>query len=433
MRIAIVGGGIGGMALALSLHDAGISGVDVYESARSIRELGVGINVLPHATRELAELDLLDRLEAEGIPTAELAFYTRHCQRVWSEPRGLAAGYRWPQLSIHGGALLGVLHRAVLERLGPERVHPGHHLSRFGQHADRVWAEFVGRATGAARARIEADVLVGCDGIHSVVRRALVPGEGPPRWNGITMWRGVTEGAPFLSGRTMIVAGQLARVIVVYPVSRRQEAEGTALINWVAGVKNAPEQPLPMQDWERTACRSDVLEAFASFVFDFLDVPALIRRAPVVYQYPMVDRDPLPTWNFGRVTLLGDAAHPMHPVGSNGATQAIIDARMLARELSLQPSIEPAIAAYDAKRRPQMAALVAANRQGGPEQCLELVEQRAPHGFVDLEAVIARKELEAIASNYKRTAGFDPETLNNRPSLGVGRPATHVSRLGSAR
>ena len=104
-----------------------------------MKELGVGINLLPHATRELTELGLLDALDMVGIPTAELAYYSKHGQRIWSEPRGLAAGYRWPQFSIHRGQLLGVLHRAVCERLGPERVHPGHHLSRFGQEADRVW------------------------------------------------------------------------------------------------------------------------------------------------------------------------------------------------------------------------------------------------------------------------------------------------------
>jgi 5-methylphenazine-1-carboxylate 1-monooxygenase len=417
VRVAIAGGGIGGMALALSLHDAGFRDVNVYESASSVKELGVGINVLPHATRELTELGLLRELDAVGIPTAELAYYSKHGQRIWSEPRGIAAGYRWPQFSIHRGKLLGVLHRAVLERLGSEYVHPGHHLSCFGQDRDRVWADFVDRATGEPRSHVEADLLVGCDGIHSVVRRALFPNEGPPKWNGITMWRAVTEGAPFLSGRTMIMAGYQGRQMVVYTMSRRHEAAGKALINWVAAFRNAPDQPMPLQDWEHTARLNDVIEPFTSFVFDFLDVPALIRGAKTIYQYPMVDRDPLPTWNFGRVTLLGDAAHPMYPVGSNGASQAIIDARVLAQELVLQPSIEQAIAAYDAQRRPQTAGVVFANRQGGPEKCIDIVEQRAPDGFDDLDAVISRAELEEISLSYKRTAGFDPEILNDRPSL----------------
>jgi 5-methylphenazine-1-carboxylate 1-monooxygenase len=215
-----------------------------------------------------------------------------------------------------------VLHRAVLARVGPARVHPGHHLARFGQAADRVWAEFVDRGSGVLRAHVEADVLVGCDGIHSVVRRALFPNEGPPQWHGTTMRRAVTEGAPFLSGRTMVIAGYFGRRMVAYPISRRHEAAGTAFINWVAEFKSAPEQPRPAQAWQHTPRREHVLAALTSFSFEFLDVPALIRGAATIYQYPMVDRDPLPTWHFGRVTLLGDAAHPMYPVGSNGASAA---------------------------------------------------------------------------------------------------------------
>ena len=421
MQIAIVGGGIGGMVLALSLHDAGVGDVTIYESSPAIRELGVGINVLPHATRELAELGLLDALGAVAIPTAELAYYSKHGQRIWGEPRGLAAGYTWPQFSIHRGQLLGALHHAVEQRLGAARVRLGHHLTAFGQARGRVWAEFADRRSGAAHPRIEADVLVACDGVHSAVRQALYPDEGPPRWNGITMWRAVTVGTPFLSGRTMLMAGHFARRVVVYPISRAHEARGEALINWVAELKVADDQPMPVQDWEHTAKVEDVLAPFAAYRFDFLDVPAMIRGAEAIYQYPMVDRDALPTWVHGRVTLLGDAAHPMYPVGSNGASQAVIDARVLARELALQPDIETAIAVYDAARRPATAAVVAANRQVGPEQCMEIVEQRAPDGFTDLDAIISREELEAISASYKKTAGFDPATLNARSSLSVKR------------
>jgi 5-methylphenazine-1-carboxylate 1-monooxygenase len=419
MKIAIVGAGIGGMALALSLHDAGLSDVEIFESAPAVKELGVGINVLPHAVRELTELGLLDQLSAVGLPTAERVYYSKHGQRIWVEPRGLAAGYRWPQFSIHRGELLGILHRAVLARLGPARVHSGHHLSRFGHVGNRVWGEFIDRVSGASVGRVEADLLVACDGVHSVVRRALYPDEGPPLWNGITMWRAVTEGAQFLSGRTMILAGYFGRRVVVYPISKRHEDEGRALINWVAESMTADDRPMPEQDWVHTARHEDALAPFASFAFDFLDVPALIRGAAVVYQYPMVDRDPLPTWDFGRVTLLGDAAHPMYPVGSNGASQAILDARVLARELALQSSVEEAVAAYDAQRRPTTSTVVLANRQVGPERCMEIVAERAPDGFVNLDDIISREELEEIARTYKRTAGFDPELLNMRPSLSV--------------
>jgi len=409
------------MALALALHDAGISDVDVYESAPAIAELGVGINILPHAARELTELGLLEDLYRVAIPTGELAYYTKRGERIWSEPRGLGAGYRWPQFSIHRGQLLSLLSRAVVERLGADRVHTGHHLARFEARVDGASAEFVDRATGHLRGRADGDLLVGCDGIHSIVRRTLYPDEGPPKWNGVTMWRGVTVDRPFLTGRTMIMAGHFAKRMVVYPISKAHETQGAALINWVAECKTADGQPMPRQDWEHTAGADEPAELFASYVFDFLDVPAMIRKADAIYRYPMVDRDPLPTWDFGRVTLLGDAAHPMYPVGSNGGSQAIIDARVLVRGLADRPTIESAVAAYDAERRPATAAVVLANRQVGPERCMEIVEERAPDGFDSLDAVITQQELVEIAAAYKRTAGFDPERLNSRPSFSVRR------------
>lgn len=420
MKVAIIGGGIGGMTLALSLFDAGIQDVNVYESSAAVKELGVGINVQPHAVRELTELGLLDDLQEVGIPTAEWSLYSKHGQQIWSEPRGLAAGYRWPQLSIHRGQLLGVLYRAVMARLGPERVHTGRHLARIGaQKGGAVAGEFVDLTTKSAAGRIEADLLVGCDGIHSVVRQTFYPDEGPPKWNGIVMWRGVTIGAPFLAGRTMVIVGYFGRRMVVYPISKQHEEQGRALINWVAEYKSAVDQPMPRQDWNHTAQVEEVLEPFASFAFDFLDMTALVRGATAIYKYPMVDRDPLPTWDFGRVTLLGDAAHPMYPVGSNGASQAILDARVLAREVASQPSVEAAVAAYDATRRPATAAIVLSNRQVGPERVLDIVEARAPDGFTKLDEVISRQELEESMGAYKQITGGDREFLNLRPSLSV--------------
>lgn len=419
MKIAIVGGGIGGMALALALIDAGIRDLDIYESDSAVNELGVGINVLPHAVRELTELGLLSDLSGVGIPTSEWVLYSKHGQPIWREPRGTAAGYNWPQFSIHRGELLGVLYRAVVSRLGADHVHAGHHLTKFGTEGAKVWGDFVDRGKGEPTARVEADLLVGCDGIHSVVRQALYPNEGPPKWNGITLWRGVTEGNPFLSGRTMIAAGYPGRTVVIYPISKRHYDQGRALINWVASAKTAEGRPMPPQDWQHTVDREQLMATFESFRFDFLDLPALIRSAEAVYQYPMVDRDPLPTWDFGRVTLLGDAAHPMYPTGANGASQAIIDARVLARELASQSSVEAAVAAYDAQRRPDTAAVVEANRQGGPMRPLALVEERAPNGFTNLDDVISPKELAQIAEDYKDAAGFDAQTLNSRPSLSV--------------
>jgi 5-methylphenazine-1-carboxylate 1-monooxygenase len=427
MRIAIIGGGIGGMSLALSLRAAGFEDVDVYESAPAVRELGVGINVLPHAVRELTDLGLLNELSQVGVATADFTYFTRLGQRLWEEPLGVAAGYQWPQLSIHRGELLGALHRAAANRLGPNRVHTNHHLARFsGRSEGGIWAEFVERDTDRVIARAEADLLVGCDGIHSSVRRALYPEEGPLRWNGVTMWRGVSRGNPFLSGRSMVNIGSSKQRAVIYPISSSRSSDDRVVINWVA-TRKVSTLEMPPQDWTYVAQREEVLQAFADFRFEFLDVVQLIRSADVIYQYPMVDRDPLPSWEFGRVTLLGDAAHPMHPVGGNGASQAILDARVLARELALRPTIEAAVSAYDRERRPATAAVVQSNRRAGPHRCQDLVEERAPNGFEELSDVITRRELEEIASEYKRIAGFEIERLNNRPSLSVPSSLARIS------
>ena len=418
------------MTLALALVDAGLldagAEIDIYESNTDIGIRRRHQRAPACGSASLPQLGLGEALATVGIPTAEIAYYSSHGQRIWGEPRGLAAGYRWPQFSIHRGELLMILHDALVERLGRDRIHTGHHLEQFGEQNGRVWAKFVDRASGKPVQRIDADVLIGCDGVHSVVRHALYPDEGPPKWNGITMWRGVTSGKPFLSGRTMIMAGHFERRVVAYPISKQHEDRGEALINWVAELKTGADQPMPRQDWQHAARKEDAVRPFEKYAFDFLDIPALIRGSDAVYQYPMVDRDPLPKWSGlemapsrGPVTLLGDAAHPMYPVGSNGASQAILDARVLARELATQASIAEALAAYEAERRPATAAIVAANRRVGPEKCMEIVEERAPDGFTSLEDIIGVAELEEISRAYKLTAGFDPQTLNARASFSV--------------
>lgn len=407
------------MSLALSLHDAGFSDIHLFESAAATRELGVGINVLPHAVRELTEMGLGAEIEAAAVPTAELVFYSTHGQRIWAESRGRDAGYRWPQLSIHRGRLLGVLHSAVVERLGADRLHHDHHLETLDGGDGGARASFVSRSTGATHDEVQGAVLVGCDGIHSVVRSTLVPREGPPQWNGVTMWRGVTEAEPFLSGRSMFMAGHFARRVVVYPISAATPGGGRSLINWVAEYRGEEDRTMPPQDWDHTVDIAEVLAVFGGFDFEFCDVPALIAGAEAVFQYPMVDRDPIESWTAGRVTLLGDAAHPMYPVGSNGASQAIIDARVLARDLVLVDDVDEALAAYESVRRPATAAIVLANRQVGPERCMEIVHERAPNGFDDIDDVIGNEELEEISESYRRTAGFSVEELNTRPSLSV--------------
>jgi 2-polyprenyl-6-methoxyphenol hydroxylase-like FAD-dependent oxidoreductase len=417
-EILIIGAGIGGLVAALSLHDAGFA-VRVFETVPEIKPLGVGINLLPHAVRELEELGLRASAERAGVACRELAYYTKRGERIWAEPRGIAAGYRWPQISIHRGALQQVLLEAAVKRIGSDRLQLGHQLAAFEVRSNgRVVARFIDRATGADRDEVEGELLIACDGIHSAVRRILYPDEGPPRWNGAVMWRGVAEFDQVLDGRTMIMAGHVRTKFVCYPISRQATRSGAQLINFVAERRLDTTALNEREDWNRPGQLEDFLPAFESFRFDWLDVPTLIQAAPKVWVYPMVDRDPLPRWTFGRVTLLGDAAHPMYPIGSNGASQAILDARVLTGCLRhYRRDLERGLVRYDELRRPATAEIVHSNRQNGPEAAMQLVEDRAPDGFAKLEDVVEHDELQAIADRYKQLAGFAVSELNSRASL----------------
>jgi 2-polyprenyl-6-methoxyphenol hydroxylase-like FAD-dependent oxidoreductase len=416
MAVLIIGAGIAGLTTALSLHQVGVE-ARVFESVDTIEPLGVGINVLPHAVRELTELGLADRLSATAIPTAELAYYSKRGQLIWSEPRGLAAGYHWPQFSIHRGELQTILLDAVRERLGADHVLTGHHLVRWETGLSGVRASFVDRRGGFRVGEAEGELLIAADGIHSVARGILYPKEGAPIWNGAILWRGVTRGKPFLTGRTMIMAGHEFQKFVSYPISGEAMERGEAVLNWIAERKFQPDHQWRREDWNRPGHLTDFLPQFSDWRFDWLDVPGLIRAAERCYEYPMVDRNPLERWTFGRVTLAGDAAHPMYPIGSNGASQAILDARVLAREIRAHGATEAALHAYEAERRPATAAIVLANRKNGPEQVMQLVEERAADGFARIEDVLSEQELKETSAGYKRIAGFDKEALNNRPAI----------------
>jgi len=416
MTVLIAGAGIGGLTLALSLHQIGVP-CRVFESVERLEPLGVGINTLPHAVRELTALGLADRLAETAIETAELAYFSRHGTPVWAEPRGRAAGYNWPQFSVHRGALQTLLLQAVRERLGDDAVLTGHHLAGWQETASGVRAHFVHRASGESRGTQAGVLLVAADGIHSVARARFQPNEGPPIWNGAILWRGITRGKPFLTGRTMALAGHEAQKFVCYPISRAAQDRGEAVINWIAELKFRPDHQWRREDWNRPGRVDEFLPRFADWRFDWLDVPAVIAAADHCYEYPMVDRDPLPRWTHGRVTLLGDAAHPMYPIGSNGASQAILDARVLAREIRARGASPAALDAYEAERRPATAAIVAANRGNGPDQVLELVEQRAPDGFARIEDVLSAAELAETAAAYRRVAGFDKDALNARAPI----------------
>ncbi len=416
MTVLIAGGGIGGLTLALSLNQIGVP-AKVFESVAELKPLGVGINVLPHAVRELIELGLLDKLDEAGVRTKELAYFSKHGKPIWSEPRGLEAGYKWPQFSVHRGILQQILLDAAVARLGTDNILTSRHLTGWEETADGIRATFADRATGRSAGTYDGTLLIACDGIHSAVREKLYPQEGPPIWNGRILWRGITDADAFLSGRTMIMAGHEILKFVCYPISKQPDANGKHRINWVAERHMPPTYQWRREDYNRTAKLEEFLPWFESWQFDWLDVPALIRNCPHAYEYPLVDRDPLSRWTFGRVTLLGDAAHPMYPIGSNGASQAILDARVLTREILAHGETNAALAAYEAERRPATTDLVMLNRRNGPEQVMQLVEERAPDGFGVVTDVLSQQELEDIAANYKRVAGFQVDALNAKPPI----------------
>ena len=409
MRVLIAGAGIGGLTTALMLHRRGIA-AEIFEQAPTVREVGVGINTLPHAIGQLAELGLLPALEQTGIATGTLIYFNRQGQEVWREPRGIEAGHPVPQFSIHRGRLQKLLHDAVLEHLGPAAIHTGLSLAGFMQDEGGVTAHFTDTRRGDAGHTARGDVLVCADGIHSVARRRFYPDEGPPRWNGVMMWRGATESAPWKDGRTMAIGGGMGAKFVLYPIA---EAEGgRQLMNWVVNIATASAlAPPPKESWSRPAPRATVLPYARRFAIPGFDVTALVEATPQAFEYPMCDRDPLPRWTFDRVTLLGDAAHPMYPVGSNGASQAILDARALADALAATEHPRQALWRYEQERLPMTAEIVRLNRGGGPERVIDEVERRAPAGFADVDSVLPHAEREAIVKGYAATAGFAARRL----------------------
>lgn len=411
MRIHIIGAGIGGLATALSLEAAGFSDVTVHERADELRGLGVGINLLPHAMRELTELGLREQVESLGVAPGTLAYHNRHGQLIWSEPRGVDAGYRWPQLSVHRGRLQLALLDAVRERLGADVVRLGRSLVQVRHEQDRDVA--VLEAADGTRIEEGGDVIVCADGIHSAFRRQCHPDEGAPVWSGLTLWRGTAWVEPVLDGRTMVMAGDADQKFVAYPLTA-PGPDGLARLNFIAERRGAGAETV---DWNRSVAREPVVGLFRDWRFDWLDVPGVIEAAEELLEYPMVDRDPLPRWTVGRSTLLGDAAHAMYPNGSNGASQAILDARTLAFQLATAGSVHEALARYEDDRRPATTALVESNRRTGPERVMQLAHERAPGGFTDVADVFARGELAEVAASYKRAAGFHPDVLNARSSL----------------
>ena len=404
--VLIIGGGIGGLTLALSLHQAGIA-CRVFEAAPGIQPLGVGINLLPHGMRELSELWLQEKLARVAVETRELCFYNRFGQFIFKEARGRYAGYEWPQFSIHRADLHQVLLDETRGRLGTDSVVLNRKCISVSD-TGVVHFEDGSSASGSC--------VIGCDGIHSTIRKQLFPGEGPPAYQGINMWRGVTRMKPFLTGASMAVAGWLeVGKMVIYPIRNELDARDRQLINWVAEIQSPRNV---MQDWNLGGRIEDFYPTFRDWRFDWLDCAAMIRDAEQVLEYPMVDRNPLPWWTRGRVTLLGDAAHPMYPRGSNGAGQAIIDARTLTGCLARNRDVEKALKEYETTRLKAANDLVLMNRANPPDAVLREVWQRSgDKPFARIEDVISNAEMVALSENYKKVAGFEREALASRGSL----------------
>jgi 5-methylphenazine-1-carboxylate 1-monooxygenase len=412
MRVLIAGAGVGGLTLALMLHRRGVESV-VFEQASEIRELGVGINILPHAIKELAALDLMPKLDAVGIRTKELHYISRLGQKVWSELRGTAAGFDYPQFSIHRGRLQKVIHDAVVAELGPGTVRTGLKLQGFIQDEGGVVAHFTDAKFGLSSETVRGDVLVGADGIHSVVRRQFHPKQGRPCWQGLMLWRGATEWPKFLTGSSMYIAGGMSAKIALYPIAPGSTLD-SRLTNWaiVSRIADGEITPPPTDSWSRVGRMDEVIPYARRFKVPGVDVEALVRATSVCYEYPICDRDPLPHWSHGRVTLLGDAAHPMYPVGSNGAAQAILDARSLAGWLQKSDHPMQALHEYELERLPKTAEIVRLNRKGGPERVIDEVEKLAPAGFEFVDRVLSHAEREAIVKGYAGKAGFTQSQVN---------------------
>jgi 2-polyprenyl-6-methoxyphenol hydroxylase-like FAD-dependent oxidoreductase len=424
MNILIAGGGIGGLAAALSLHAAGLHEVQVLEAATEIRQVGVGVNLPPHAVRELTELGLGEALAQHGIPTSELSYYDRRGKLIWAEPRGLGAGYRWPQYSIHRGKLQQILFDAVVARMGEAVVRTGQRVSGFVPMAAGVRVQVADRsgASPATDRTLEADLLIGADGIRSAVRQSADPALGALATNGWMMYRGTTRSGRFLSGSSMVIIGDEHLRVVVYPIEPGvnnwllvRPAESGTDQGGTDGGATGQGATAELGNWNRSVEPRAIAQCVQDWTFDWLDVPAMVAGSDIAWEYPMADFDPLSQWVFGRAALLGDAAHAMYPFGSNGASQAILDARVLAWQLATQPDMDAALAAYQAERLPVASAVQLANRRQANDVMAKvsaMVRQDAHAG--------AQAELKEVEARYKRLAGFDAETLNARASWSVG-------------
>ena len=427
IRIIIAGAGIGGLTAALSLNQAGMK-PRVYESTAEIKPLGVGLNLLPHASRELIELGLEEAVDEFAIQTAAMNYYTRKGKLVISQACGRKAGYRWPQWSVHRGELQMLLLKTFRDRAGADSVVTGAALVGFEETpAGDLRVQFQ-RPDGQTWSE-QCDLLVGADGLHSATRKQLYPHEGKPVYSGMVVYRGAVEAPQYLDGQTMVIIGDKRLRMVSYPLSARlkRRGENRSLVNWIAALP-MEEDSAPTEDWTGLSEQERLIPMYADWQFDWINVPAIMKSTREIFEFPVYDRDPLAQWTHGRVTLLGDAAHPLIPVSSNGAVQAIIDGRALAYALARHPDPSDGLRAYEEDRLDKANRVVRASRENGPDEVLEIARKRFPEDAENIDDYVPRAELQAVIDEFKEAAGFGVETLNARPSYNldwpkkVGRP-----------
>jgi 2-polyprenyl-6-methoxyphenol hydroxylase-like FAD-dependent oxidoreductase len=412
--VVIAGGGIGGLATALTLHQIGVPCV-VFESVRDMRPLGVGINLQPNAVRELYDLGITeDDLDRVGLPAKEWALVGLNGNDIYSEPRGRLAGYRWPQYAVHRGQFHLLLYRKVLERIGPEAVRLASRVAGYRKNPDGSVGALIERADGST-SEATGRLLIGADGIHSAIRAQMHPAQPPIHWGGAVMWRGTTWAKPIRTGASFVGLGTHRHRMVFYPISQPDRQTGLSMINWIAEVTMDNNEGWKQSGWFRQVGTDDFVHHFENWIWDWLDVPALIRQADTAFENPMIDRDPVPTWRDGPVALLGDAAHAMYPTGSNGGSQAIMDARLLGAAMVERGVTQEALAAYDTKLCGPVSQLVLRNRGAGPFGLLNLVDERCGGTFDNIDDVIPPKERAEFMAAYKAAAGFAIESLNKAP------------------